>query len=74
MSFSLYRIVLKDKIDFQNLNIKVTLPYFSESVVGGADFDRSDFFLPNTKISFYIFKITFKLLKSNLKQALSIIN
>ena len=53
----IYGIILKDKIDSQNQNLKVTPPCFSKSAVGGADSGKSDFdfFLPNTKISFYIF-------------------
>ena len=50
----IYGIVLNDKIDFQNQNLKLLLHCFSKSAVGEADFDKSDFnfFLPNTKTNF----------------------
>ena len=54
----IYWIILNDKIDFQNQNLKLLIHFFSKSDVEVADFDKSDFFFNQTP------KLTFKFLKS----------
>ena len=53
-SKDIYEIILNDKIDSQNQNLKVTHSLLFKISCKKADFGKSnfDFFLPNSKINF----------------------
>lgn len=70
----IYEIILKDKIDSQNHNLKITPSLFSKSIIEGADFDKSNFyfFSRTLKLVFRFLKSFLSHPKSNHKQALNI--
>ena len=69
----IYEIVLKDKIDFQNQNLKITHFCFSKLAIGGTNFDKSDFdffFNQTLKLDFRFSKSPLSLLKIILNRPL----